>query len=324
VPALNQAFAGCRFADRCTQAFEPCASTRPGWSRLGDDHVVRCHLAGRPGSVLKAESNQPLKLLTPGHAPVLAVRELAVTYTQRTGQLFGRQHIHAVDGISFELAAGETLALVGESGCGKTTAAKAILGLTAISGGEVKLDGQNITGFSERRFKPYRRLAQIVFQDPYSSLNPRMRVGDILLEGMVTLAVGEAAGRKRVIAGLLEKVGLDPDAVDRYPHEFSGGQRQRIAIARALAVRPKLLICDEPTSALDVSVQAQILNLLADLQREEGLAMLFITHNLAAVGYLAHRVAVMKAGKIVEAGATRDILTQPQHPYTQGLLASVV
>jgi len=151
-----------------------------------------------------------------------------------------------------------------------------------------------------------------------------MRVGDILQEGMAALAVGEASGRGQAIAALLEKVGLDPDAVTRYPHEFSGGQRQRIAIARALAVRPKLLICDEPTSALDVSVQAQILNLLSDLQREEGLAMLFITHNLAAVGYLAHRVAVMKAGKIVETGATEEILTRPQHPYTQGLLASVV
>jgi peptide/nickel transport system ATP-binding protein len=324
VPPLNQPFAGCRFADRCAHAFEPCAITPPNWSRLGEGHAVRCYLAERPGSVRRSETAEPLAILAPGHAPVLAVRELAVTYTQRTGQLFGKQHIHAVDGISFNLAEGETLALVGESGCGKTTAAKAILGLTAISGGEVELDGQNIAGLSERRFKPYRRLAQIVFQDPYSSLNPRMRVGDILQEGMATLGVGVASERGRTIAALLEKVGLDPDAITRYPHEFSGGQRQRIAIARALAVRPRLLICDEPTSALDVSVQAQILNLLADLQRDEGLAMLFITHNLAAVGYLAHRVAVMKAGRIVELGPTRDILGHPQHAYTQALLASVL
>jgi peptide/nickel transport system ATP-binding protein len=324
VPPLNQPFAGCRFVDRCAHAFGPCAATPPEWSKLGEGHAVRCYLAQGAASVPQGEAAKPLAIIVPGQTAVLSVRDLAVTYTQRTGQFFGKQRIHAVDGISFELSAGETLALVGESGCGKTTAAKAILGLTSISGGEVELDGQNVTGLSERRFKPFRRLAQIVFQDPYSSLNPRMRVGDILQEGLAALGVGESSGRGQAIATLLEKVGLDPDAVKRYPHEFSGGQRQRIAIARALAVRPKILICDEPTSALDVSVQAQILNLLADLQREEGLAMLFITHNLAAVGYLAHRVAVMKSGKIVELGATRDILTRPQHAYTQGLLASVL
>jgi peptide/nickel transport system ATP-binding protein len=324
VPPLNQAFAGCRFADRCAHAFEPCAGVVPLWSRLGEGHAVRCHLAERPERIRKIEAAESLAIMAPSQAPVLSVRDLAVTYTQRTGQLFGKQRIPAVDGISFELNAGETLALVGESGCGKTTAAKAILGLTPVSGGKVELDGQIVTGLSERGFKPYRRLAQIVFQDPYSSLNPRMRVGDILLEGMTALSVAEETGHQQAVASLLEKVGLNPDAVTRYPHEFSGGQRQRIAIARALAVKPKVLICDEPTSALDVSVQAQILNLLADLQREQGLAMLFITHNLAAVGYLAHRVAVMKAGRIVEAGPTRDILTRPQHPYTQGLLASVV
>lgn len=324
VPPLDQPFAGCRFADRCHQAFEPCTTAPPGWSRLDEGHAVRCYLASHAEQERRAEAPEPMRLPGPSRAPVLAVRNLAVTYTQRTGQLFGKQRIAAVDGISFELAAGETLALVGESGCGKTTAAKAILGLTPVSGGAVELEGQQVARLSERRFKPFRRLAQIIFQDPYSSLNPRMRVGDILQEGLDALAVGEASGRRQAMSALLEKVGLAPDAVTRYPHEFSGGQRQRIAIARALAVRPKLLICDEPTSALDVSVQAQILNLLADLQREEGLAMLFITHNLAAVGYLAHRVAVMKAGKIVELGPTRDILTRPQHPYTQGLLASVL
>ncbi|HYP68765.1 MAG TPA: ABC transporter ATP-binding protein [Thiobacillaceae bacterium] len=324
VPPLNQPFAGCRFADRCAQAFAPCAATPPQWSQLGEGHAVRCHLVAYPDTARKIEAAEPLEIIAASHAPVLAVRDLAVTYNQRTSQLSGKQRVHAVAGISFELAAGETLALVGESGCGKTTAAKAILGLTPVSSGKVEVDGHDITGLSERRFKPFRRLAQIVFQDPYSSLNPRMRVGDILQEGLTTLAVGEASGRRQAIATLLEKVGLDSEAITRYPHEFSGGQRQRIAIARALAVKPKVLICDEPTSALDVSVQAQILNLLADLQREGGLAMLFITHNLAAVGYLAHRVAVMKAGKIVEVGPTRDILTRPQHPYTQDLLASVV
>ncbi len=324
VPPLDRTFAGCRFADRCASAFAPCPDNVPDWSHVGAGHAVRCHLASQPEALRSSEPVQTLALSPPRHDTVLAVRDLAVSYVQRSGPLFGKKRIHAVDGISFELKAGETLALVGESGCGKTTAARAILGLTPISGGDVMLDGSNVAALPERRFKPYRRLAQIVFQDPYSSLNPRMRVGDILQEGMAALGAGDAAGRGHAIAALLEKVGLDPDAVTRYPHEFSGGQRQRIAIARALAVKPRLLICDEPTSALDVSVQVQILNLLADLQREEGLAMLFITHNLAAVGYLAHRVAVMRMGKIVELGAAGDILTRPQHPYTQGLLASVL
>lgn len=324
VPSLKQRFSGCRFADRCEHVFAPCASTLPAWNQLKDDHAVRCHLASKPDSQAERETSPALKAILPSQETVLSVRDLCVTFTQRTGRLFGKNSVRAVDGISFELNAGETLALVGESGCGKTTTAKAILGLTEISNGIVELDGNRVSQLSERQFKPFRRIAQIVFQDPYSSLNPRMRVGDILLEGMSSLRVYDAPSRRNAVVTLLEKVGLDPGAMTKYPHEFSGGQRQRIAIARALAVQPKLLICDEPTSALDVSVQAQILNLLADLQREEGLAMLFITHNLAAVGYLAHRVAVMKAGRIVETGVTRDILTRPEHPYTQGLLASVV
>jgi peptide/nickel transport system ATP-binding protein len=325
VPPLDRPFHGCRFAGRCEQTFSPCAENPPEWTSLDTGHAVRCHLTRLP----PAERHAPAEKIheavpAPGKETVLKVRDLAVTFIQRTGQLFGKQHIRAVDGIDFDLARGETLALVGESGCGKTTAVKAILGLTPMTRGEVLLDGQRVSGLSEREFKPHRKLAQIVFQDPYSSLNPRMRVGDILAEGMMTLGIGDASSHQATIAALLGKVGLAPDTIDRYPHEFSGGQRQRIAIARALAVKPSVLICDEPTSALDVSVQAQILNLLMDLQRDEGLSMLFITHNLAAVGYLAHRVAVMKEGKIVETGATRDILTQPQHPYTQALLAAVV
>jgi peptide/nickel transport system ATP-binding protein len=312
VPPLNQAFNGCRFADRCDHAFSRCTATSPDWTTLGQGHAVRCHLADVSGERKVIEAAEAVAIPVPGDEAVLAV------------QLFGKQQIRAVDGISFDLAAGETLALVGESGCGKTTAVKAILGLTPITHGKVSIDGRLVSGLSESQFKPLRRLAQIVFQDPYSSLNPRMRVGEILTEGMAALGVGGPATHEATVLALLEKVGLAPDAAGKYPHEFSGGQRQRIAIARALAVKPRVLICDEPTSALDVSVQAQILNLLADLQREEGLAMLFITHNLAAVGYLAHRVAVMKAGKIVETGATRDILTRPRHPYTQGLLAAAL
>ncbi len=325
VPPLDQPFHGCRFADRCEHAFSPCAGTPPEWTSLEAGHAVRCHLTRVPAAERRSTIDTTHAAVpVPGKETVLNVRDLAVTFTQRTGQLFGKQHIRAVDGIDFDLARGETLALVGESGCGKTTAVKAILGLTPIARGEVMLDGQRVSGLSERQFKPHRKLAQIVFQDPYSSLNPRMRVGDILAEGMMTLGIGDASSHEASVAALLEKVGLAPDAVNKYPHEFSGGQRQRIAIARALAVKPRVLVCDEPTSALDVSVQAQILNLLADLQRDEGLSMLFITHNLAAVGYLAHRVAVMKEGKIIETGATRDILTRPQHPYTQSLLAAAV
>ncbi len=320
VPPLDLMFTGCRFADRCEHAFDDCRRKPPDWTGLAPGHAVRCYLTAHPE--LRRMTTED-RFVPPRRAPesaVLSVRDLRVTYMQRTGQWFGKRAIQAVDGISFDLAAGETLALVGESGCGKTTAAKAVLGLTGISGGEVFLDRQNVAGLTEQQFRPYRKLAQIVFQDPFSSLNPRMRVGDILAEGANALD----PGTRLDIDGLLEKVGLNADAAARYPHEFSGGQRQRIAIARALAVKPRILICDEPTSALDVSVQAQILNLLADLQREEGLAMLFITHNLAAVGYLAHRIAVMKEGKIVEIGPTQDVLNAPRHPYTKDLLSAVL
>ena len=336
VPPLNQTFSGCRFADRCEHAHSACIHSPPEWTTLGKQHAVRCYLANQADMRQTAGTEQAMvqSVVKYDSQPVLSVRDLSVTFTQRTGQWFGKRVIHAVDGISFDLAAGETLALVGESGCGKTTAAKAILGLTPVAGGVVMLDSQNVAGLPERQFRPYRKLAQIVFQDPYSSLNPRMRVGDILAEGLSSLGVfspgvfslglENETPSESTIAALLEKVGLNPDAAGKYPHEFSGGQRQRIAIARALAVKPKILICDEPTSALDVSVQAQILNLLADLQREEGLAMLFITHNVAAVGYLAHRVAVMRGGRIVETGKTEDILNRPQHSYTQEMLAAVL
>ncbi len=320
VPALNRKFVACRFADRCEHVFETCRAAEPGFKVLDSNHQARCYLADQPDrrkagiDILSAARASPLSQV------VLDVQDLQVTYTLKSGGLFGRHRIRAVDGISFRVQAGETLALVGESGCGKTTAAKAILGLNPFAQGQVRLNGQTVSGLSSRQFKPHRRIAQIVFQDPYSSLNPRLRVGEILTEGMVALKIG----RSKSLAELLEQVGLDATAAERYPHEFSGGQRQRIAIARALAVEPKLLICDEPTSALDVSVQAQILNLLADLQRDHGLAILFITHNLGAVGYLAHRVAVMKDGKIVEEGDTEQILTRPQQDYTRTLLAAAL
>jgi peptide/nickel transport system ATP-binding protein len=232
--------------------------------------------------------------------------------------------IKAVDGVSFTLQRGRTLALVGESGCGKTTTGKALLQLIPPTSGRIAFAGRSLIGMPRRELQPLRAAMQIVFQDPYASLNPRMRIVDILLEGMRSLGVkADDAERMKALEGILADVGLPAAALGRYPHEFSGGQRQRIAIARALAVEPSLIVCDEPTSALDVSVQAQILNLLRSLQRERGIAYLFITHNIAVVDYLAHEVAVMQAGRIVERGSADEVLRRPRHPYTQSLLAAV-
>jgi len=257
--------------------------------------------------------------------PILSVRNLQVHFPIRGG-VFRRavDYVRAVDDVSFDLHAGKTLALVGESGCGKTTVGKAILQLLKSNQGSVQFQQRDLQTLGNEDLRKIRQDLQIVFQDPYSSLNPRMLVGDILEEGMTALAVlKRTQDRKRKIKLLLDQVGLPADSVLRYPHEFSGGQRQRISIARALAVEPKLIVCDEPTSALDVSVQAQVLNLLIDLQEELGMSYLFITHDMAVVSYLADEVAVMHQGQIVEQGPTEQILLQPQHHYTQKLLAAV-
>jgi peptide/nickel transport system ATP-binding protein len=227
--------------------------------------------------------------------------------------------VKAVDGVSLSIAKGRTLALVGESGCGKTTLGKSLLQLVPATSGSVRFEGQELIGTHASR-----ATMQMVFQDPYASLNPKMRVAEILEEGMSALNIGNNSAERQVhIDELLDKVGLARDSKWRYPHEFSGGQRQRIAIARALAVSPQLLICDEPTSALDVSVQAQILNLLKSLQDELGLSYIFITHNLGVVEYLAHEVCVMYLGRIVERGTTQEVMHSPRHPYTQALLSAV-
>ena len=260
-----------------------------------------------------------------GPAPLLRVRALRTWFENRAGvmkRVVG--HVRAVDGVDLDVPAGGTLALVGESGCGKTTVGRSILRLVEPQAGSVIFDGVDLLALPPREMRRYRSDIQIVFQDPTASLDPRMRVRDAIAEGMQAFGVGVDEGeRTERVRALFERVQLDPGQIGRYPHEFSGGQRQRICIARALAVNPRLIICDEATSALDVSIQAQILNLLRDLQSDLGIAYLFITHDLGVVRYLADRVAVMYLGQIVEEGDTERIFEAPAHPYTQGLLAAV-
>ena len=327
VPALNRPFHHCRFAERCDDVFERCRIEAPALLEPRPGHFARCHLR-------EAGPADPRKIAetagkgdaggSPGEV-LLEVKDLKVHFPVRRGILRRTVgHVKAVDGVSFELRAGRTLALVGESGCGKTTTGKALLQLIAPTGGTVRFANEELTSLKKKELRRRRSAMQIIFQDPYGSLNPRMRVADVLLEGMRSLSVGTSdADRARRVERLLVEVGLPPEALGRYPHEFSGGQRQRIAIARALAVEPKLIVCDEPTSALDVSVQAQILNLLRSLQARLGIAYLFITHNIAVVDYLAHDVAVMREGRIVERGTVDEVLRSPAHPYTRELLASV-
>ncbi len=230
--------------------------------------------------------------------------------------------IKAVDGVSFAIQAGETLCLVGESGCGKSTVGKTILRLQEPTGGQIWLGGTEVTTLDEQAMHVHRRQAQMVFQDPYSSLNPRMRVGQIVAEPLENYGLADDGSRDRQVAQLLEKVGLRPDAMQRFPFEFSGGQRQRLGIARALALNPRLIVADEPVSALDVSVQAQVLNLLMDLQEEFGLAYLFVSHDLGVVEHIGHRIAVMYLGRIVELSTRDRIFGQPLHPYTEALMAA--
>ncbi|MBN9511989.1 MAG: dipeptide ABC transporter ATP-binding protein [Alphaproteobacteria bacterium] len=258
------------------------------------------------------------------NAPVIEVKDLKKHFPVKKGLLRRTVgHVYAVDGVSFSIKSGETLGLVGESGCGKTTAGRAVLRLTEPTSGSIQVDGKEIIGLSKSELRPYRRQMQIIFQDPFSSLNPRQTAGDIVGEPLLVHGVANTKERREQVSALFARVGLRPAQMSNYPHQFSGGQRQRIGIARALALGPKLIVGDEPVSALDVSIQAQVINLLMDLQRERQLSYLFISHNLAVVEHISHQIAVMYLGRIVEYADTRSIFTRAQHPYTEALLSAV-
>jgi oligopeptide/dipeptide ABC transporter ATP-binding protein len=255
---------------------------------------------------------------------VLEVQDLKTYFPVRKGLLRRTVgQVHAVDGVSFSIGAGETLGLVGESGCGKTTVGRSVLRLIEPTAGVIRLGGRDITRLGRAELRPFRREMQIIFQDPFSSLNPRMRAGDIVGEPLKVHGTVPARERRERVAALFARVGLSEAQMDNYPHQFSGGQRQRIGVARALALNPKLIVGDEPVSALDVSIQAQVINLLTDLQRELGLSYLFISHNLAVVEHISHRIAVMYLGRIVEHTDRETLFRKPLHPYTEALLAAV-
>lgn len=329
VPPLTQAFKGCRFAPRCPYQTDACTEKAVVMTALSESHNVRCVRVN--DATLQSLSLPPLLERLPesahDHSVLLSVKNLSVTYAMGGGVLGGKKTFQAVKNVSFEIQKGQTLALVGESGCGKTTIGKALLQLltpqTKVSG-QAMLQGQDLFQLQGQALQASRKQMQIIFQNPFASLNPRMRVQEILEEGMKSLHPEWSVQQRQAdLKVLMDQVGLRTDALDRYPHEFSGGQRQRIAIARALAVKPSLIVCDEPTSALDVSVQAQILNLLRELQDHLGVSYLFVTHNIGVVAYLADKVAVMHAGEMVEMGDASQILNNPQDPYTKSLLSAV-
>jgi peptide/nickel transport system ATP-binding protein len=319
---------GCRFSDRCPHALDLCQGTEPVLAEVEKGHFVACHLQGARRAAaavgppvaagVSADAGRENHLL-------LEARSVVKYFAIRKGvlkRIVG--HVKAVDGVDLAIRRGSTVALVGESGCGKTTLGKTLIRLLPATAGTVLFDGADLTALGDPELLRLRRRAQIIFQDPFLSLNPRMMVREIIEEGMRVHGLGgTASGRKERVDQLLNCVGLSPRAATAYPHEFSGGQRQRIGIARVLAVEPDFVVCDEPTSALDVSIQAQILNLLRELQERFQLTYLFITHNLGVVEYVADEVAVMYLGRIVEQGPTEPLFDEPLHPYTQALLSAI-
>ena len=324
VPALHSLPKGCRFHPRCVYCFDPCSSVEPQLQEM-DNRTVRCHLYPELSELPPLKKNkiswktQDLEAET-----IFTVNDLSVYFGHKK-KLLQRTHtvFKAVDGLSFQLKQGKTLALVGESGCGKTTASRALLRLLPVHGGKITYRDEDVTQLTGRALRNYRKKVQIIFQDPFASMNPRMTVAEIISEGMYAQGMKSSVIKAKQ-KELLEQVNLPSSSLHRYPHQFSGGQRQRICIARALATEPDILICDEPTSALDVSVQAQILNLLKELQQETGITYLFITHNISVVSYLADEILVMKDGLAVEYGSCEQILTHPQQAYTKQLLNAVL
>ena len=325
VPAAGEIFAGCAFASRCKFCREDCKREGISLRAIGGGRLVRC--LHTDGNTSEGASGEDALYIKDKGEPVLRVENLTVDYESSGGFLKRPKYFRAIDNVSLELSRGETLALVGESGSGKTTLAKTLLrlleGKIRVSGGAT-IGGIDVLGAKGETLHKLRRFAQIVFQDPFSSFDPRMAIGECIAEGILSLDVvkpGENIENR--IASMLQIVGLPRDCATRLPHEFSGGQRQRIALARALAVKPEVIICDEPTSALDVSVQAQILNLMREIQLKTGVSYLFITHNFAVVECVADRIAVMREGRIVESGFATEVLNAPKDAYTKKLLSSV-
>jgi peptide/nickel transport system ATP-binding protein len=335
-PDLTNPPAGCRFAARCRYVQDSCRQAEPALEGDSWDHLYRCFFpVGRPGEsgatpavqVTEAPREHHERTLagTDGQQPLLATDHLVKNFAVTAGAVLQRKvgEVSAVAGVSFAVRPGHTFGMVGESGCGKTTIGRLIAGLEKATGGSIVLDGEDLTKLSRRERRRRSPKVQLMFQDSYASMDPRMRVGPILREPLAIQRIGSRQQQRNKIAAILDEVGLPRAAVDRYPHEFSGGQRQRLGLARALILRPKLVVADEPVSALDVSIQAQILNLMLDLQRDLGLTYLFISHDLSVVRYVSESIGVMYLGKLVEVGPADDVYYHPVHPYTKGLIDTV-
>jgi peptide/nickel transport system ATP-binding protein len=337
-PDLTNPPGGCRFAARCRYVQDSCRATEPTLEGDSWDHVYRCFFpVGRPGEsgdtaalhvtevAAPREHHERVLADSDGQLPLLRTDGLVKNFSVTAGAVLQRKvgEVSAVAGVSFAVRPGHTFGMVGESGCGKTTIGRLIAGLEKATDGSIILDGEDLTRLSRRERRRRSPKVQLMFQDSYASMDPRMRVGPILREPLAIQRIGSRQEQRNKIAAILDEVGLPRAAVDRYPHEFSGGQRQRLGLARALILRPKLVVADEPVSALDVSIQAQILNLMLDLQRDLGLTYLFISHDLSVVRYVSENIGVMYLGKLVEVGPADDVYYHPVHPYTKGLIDTV-